>query len=119
MVELIIARRWYWLTLSAALVRAGRRRAGIPDAICHAVVFNHRRRLGYAAGRARMVFRIYRAPAGIKRYVNAGRCGDDHGGLRPFVTFTATVATLLPSYPLTLFMPRFVGWRAPSDNIDE
>lgn len=45
-----------------------------------------------------MVFRIYRRrAAGIKRYVNAGRCGDDHGGLRPFVTFTATVATLLPS----------------------
>lgn len=40
---------------------------------------------------------IGRRAAGIKRYVNAGRCGDDHGGFRPFVTFTAPVATLLPS----------------------
>lgn len=112
-VELIIAA----LVLANPVSRwlgAGRRRAGIPDAICHAVVFNHHAGgLGHAAGRCALWFSVFigRRTAGIKRYVNAGRCGDDHGGLRPFVTFTATVATLLPSYPLTLFMPRFVGWR--------
>ncbi len=38
-----------------------------------------------------------RRAAGIKRHVNAGRGGDDHGGLTVRY-FTAPVATLYPLY---------------------
>ncbi len=55
-----------------------------------------------------MVFRIIgRRAAGIKRYVNAGRCGDDRWRTPPVRYFYSDSSdpTLLPS------LCQIVGWR--------
>lgn len=98
-VELIIAALVLANPVSRWLGLAGGVLAFLTPFVTLSFLINHAGGLGYAAGRCALWFSVFigRRAAGIKRYVNAGRCGDDHGGLRPFVTFTAPVATLLPS----------------------
>ncbi len=98
MVELIIAALVLASLSRKPLVRAGGRRAGIPDAICHAVVFDPHAGLGYAAGRAHYGF-PYLSGAGrlvLKPLMLAGAVMIWR--TPPVRYFTATVATLLPSH---------------------